>query len=120
MGSIWAGSTMDVGADGVAIIAICNPPVNALHPASKAHYSLQLSHSLLFGSVSLEAWTDHWRALLRRFLRGDTDAVFDGLSEMYGGDSAVSSVSLLLRDSGLWDRDDFRFGYRFRRASAVL
>ena len=42
---------MYVGADGVAIIAICNPPVNALHPASKDHYSLQLSHSLLFGSV---------------------------------------------------------------------
>ncbi|VAI55523.1 unnamed protein product [Triticum turgidum subsp. durum] len=24
--------TMEVGADGVALITICNPPVNALHP----------------------------------------------------------------------------------------
>jgi enoyl-CoA hydratase/3-hydroxyacyl-CoA dehydrogenase len=25
---------MEVGADGVALITICNPPVNALHPSS--------------------------------------------------------------------------------------
>jgi hypothetical protein len=27
--------TMEVGADGVALITIANPPVNALHPISK-------------------------------------------------------------------------------------
>lgn len=26
--------TMEVGGDGVAIITLCNPPVNALHPKS--------------------------------------------------------------------------------------
>ena len=29
--------TMEVGADGVALITIANPPVNALHPISKQH-----------------------------------------------------------------------------------
>ncbi|XP_006647155.1 peroxisomal fatty acid beta-oxidation multifunctional protein [Oryza brachyantha] len=29
-GSIWV--SMEVGADGVALVTICNPPVNALHP----------------------------------------------------------------------------------------
>jgi hypothetical protein len=28
--------TMDVGADGVALITIFNPPVNALHPISES------------------------------------------------------------------------------------
>jgi hypothetical protein len=28
--------TMEVGDDGVALITICNPPVNALHPRSKS------------------------------------------------------------------------------------
>lgn len=27
--------TMEVGTDGVALITMCNPPVNALHPASE-------------------------------------------------------------------------------------
>uniref|UniRef100_M8AMP8 Peroxisomal fatty acid beta-oxidation multifunctional protein n=1 Tax=Aegilops tauschii TaxID=37682 RepID=M8AMP8_AEGTA len=34
--------TMEVGADGVALITICNPPVNALHPISNALLSVPL------------------------------------------------------------------------------
>jgi hypothetical protein len=47
--------TMEVDADGVAIIAICNPPVNALHPASKPHYSFPLPPRCFSASFP---WTD--------------------------------------------------------------
>ena len=50
--------TMEVGADGVALITIANPPVNALHPISKRptdasfFLGVQFFRGFAFGGVS--------------------------------------------------------------------
>jgi hypothetical protein len=42
---------MEVGADGVALITIANPPVNALHPISKGPTGRRLPSSSAFNSA---------------------------------------------------------------------
>ncbi|TVU32598.1 hypothetical protein EJB05_24335, partial [Eragrostis curvula] len=67
--------TMEVGADGVALITICNPPVNALHPRS--------------------FFADPFRARSRP-VAAAVDAVFEGLKEKYTEAMARDDVKAIV------------------------
>ena len=44
-------STMEIGGDGVAVIRLQNPPVNALHPDGKASPAMHGSCDALFRAL---------------------------------------------------------------------
>ncbi|VAI43957.1 unnamed protein product [Triticum turgidum subsp. durum] len=55
---------MEVGADGVALITICNPPVNALHPISNALLSVPLGVGGLKEKYAEAAGRDDVKAIV--------------------------------------------------------
>mgnify|MGYP003703360169 CR=1 FL=1 len=71
--------TMEVGADGVAVVTICNPPVNALHPISRPpRFLISISSSFFFWFTRFvsDSVCSDWGFLL-------LPAVIQGLKEKY-------------------------------------
>ncbi|GJN19553.1 hypothetical protein PR202_gb06841 [Eleusine coracana subsp. coracana] len=84
--------TMEVGADGVALITICNPPVNALHPRSKS----SSSQTPPFPSLSPGFLNSPRRSNPFRVRPRSADAVFDGLKEKYNEAMARDDVKAIV------------------------